>query len=88
MVGSSCTARRARKGAALTLAWCSVIGADFALPRDADRRSAFQALPAHLRGWRSLSISPFPLPGDPPSRGPGHACGVGLGLETCELYLH
>ena len=28
------------------------------------------------------------LPRDPPARCPRHARGVGLGFETCELYLH
>ena len=40
------------RGAALTLAWRSVVGAGFALPRDAGRRPAFQAVPALLRGRR------------------------------------
>ena len=36
------------EGGELTLAWRRVIGAGFALPRDADRRSAFQAVPARF----------------------------------------
>ena len=39
-------------GAALTLTGCRVIGAGFALPRDAGRRPAFQAVPAILLGQR------------------------------------
>ena len=34
------------------LAWRSVIGAGFALPRDAGQRSAFQAVPALFRNRR------------------------------------
>ena len=40
------------EGADLTLASRSIIGAGFALPRGADRRSAFQAVPALLRRQR------------------------------------
>ena len=40
----------AGRGWTLTLAWRSVIGAGFALPRDAGRRPALQAVPALLRG--------------------------------------
>ena len=40
------------EGAALMWAWRGVIGAGFALPRDAGRRPALQAVPALLRGWR------------------------------------
>ena len=40
------------EAAEFTLAWRGVVGAGFALPRDADRRSAFQAVPALLLGRR------------------------------------
>ena len=43
---------RDANGAALTLAWRRVIGPGFALPRDADRRSAVQAVGVVFRGWR------------------------------------
>ena len=56
--------------------------------RGAGVNTGAPAVPALLRGWRSLSISPFPLPGDPAAWRPRDACGVGLGFETCELYLH
>ena len=36
----------------------AVIGAGFALPRDADRRSAFQAVPALRLGWRYAVLRP------------------------------
>ena len=44
---------RSETGApAVRLAWRSVVGAGFALPRGADRRSALPAVPALLRGRR------------------------------------
>ena len=42
---------RDANGAALTLAWRRVIGPGFALPRDAGRRPALQAVPALFLGW-------------------------------------
>ena len=45
------------EGGELTSAWCSVIGAGFALPRDAGRRPAFQAVPALLLD-RRCAVSP------------------------------
>ena len=41
------------RGAEPKLAWPGVIGAGFALPRDAGRRPAFQAVPALLLGRRT-----------------------------------
>ena len=40
-------------GSALTLVWCRVLDAGFALPRDADRRSAFPCGRHHLDRWGS-----------------------------------
>ncbi len=60
-------------GAALTLAWRHVIGAGFALPRDADRGSAVQAVPALVHGRQSAL------------RGPP---GRGAGLKTGGPSLH
>ena len=55
------------RGAELTFAWRSTFGAGFALPRDADRRSAFQAVPALLLGRRyGVSAATRAMPvGDP-----------------------
>ena len=43
---------------ALALLAAGVIGAGFALPRDAGRRPALQAVPALLRGWRCAISRP------------------------------
>ena len=48
----------AGEGAARTLAERSVIGASFALPRDADQRSAFQAVSATMLAGGSPASSP------------------------------
>ena len=47
-----------REGADLTLEWHSVIGAGFALPRDAGRRPALH-VPALLLGWRYAVSRPL-----------------------------
>ena len=52
VIGSARSPRPHEKGVALTLAGPGVIGAGFALPRDAGRRPAFQAVPALLRSWQ------------------------------------
>ena len=50
---------RVGRGAEPTLAWPGVVGAGFALSRDADRRSAFQAVPALFRGRRCAFRGPL-----------------------------
>ena len=56
----------------------AVIGTGFALPRDADRRSAFQAVPALRLGWRYAVLRPCGpqcRPGGRRSRPLNHAAG-------------
>ena len=84
MIGSACTPAGHEKGAAaaggagpglgtsaaLMLVWRSVISVGFALPRDADLRSAFpgvraalpggvRADPAPLRNWEVRRLAPL-----------------------------
>ena len=61
-------AQRTGEGAALPPAGRGIIGAGFALPRDADRRSAFQAVPALPFGRRAKPVAPSGLPASRPAR--------------------
>ena len=70
-------------GAVLTLAWVGVIGAGFALPRDAGQRPALQAVPALFHNRRTAIFVPLPgaLPGAVSvSRPPGLGGGAVLTL--------
>ena len=51
-------------GAVLTLVWVGVIGAGFALPRDAGRRPALQLSPSLTLAWGGVIGAGFALPRD------------------------